>query len=137
MRLSSDLRGAIVEHLAASLPNEGCGLFAVDAMGTVCHVYPVVNVDQSPFRFTVEPGGHFAAISHAESNGWEIGGAFHSHPQSAPEPSRTDIAGALDPLWLHLIVGLGGEVPELRAWRIVEGKAYEQAVTEGSATACR
>ncbi len=126
-----------MNHAAAALPNEGCGLFAVDATGAIRHVYPLKNIDISPVRFTVDPDGHFAAIGHAESNGWLIGGAFHSHPRSAPEPSRADIAGALDPTWVHLIVGLGGDVPVLKAWRIRDGQALEVAVTEGSATPCR
>ena len=47
-----------MNHAAAALPNEGCGLFAVDATGAIRHVYPLKNIDISPVRFTVDPDGH-------------------------------------------------------------------------------
>ena len=53
---------------------------------------------------------------------WEIAGVFHSHPKSAPFPSAADIAGALDPEWLYVIVGLQRpDVPEVRSFRIRDG----------------
>ena len=33
--------------------------------------------------FLVDPVEHFAALQHAEGNGWTIGGVFHSHPNGA------------------------------------------------------
>ncbi len=89
----------------------------------------MVNVERSPVRFTVDPDGHFAALQAAESEGWSLGGVYHSHPRSRPVPSRHDLAAALDPRWIHLIVGLAGEVPEVRGWRIVAGQATEIPTT--------
>jgi proteasome lid subunit RPN8/RPN11 len=98
----------------------------------VVQAYPVANVERSPVRYTVDPDGHFAALRAAEESGWSLGGAYHSHPRSAAVPSRSDVAGALDPQWLHLIVGLAGPEPELRAWRIVAGDAVEVPVVIGA-----
>jgi hypothetical protein len=44
-------------------------------------------------------------------------------------PSRSDLAGALDAGWIHLIVSLAGSVPQLRGWRIVAGEATEIPMT--------
>jgi len=139
VRLTRDIRDAVIAHARAAMPEEGCGLLARDDTGLVCHAYFLANVEQSPVRFTVDPDGHFAALRHAESNGWHLGGDFHSHPRSGAMPSRTDVAGALDPEWLHLIVGLGAATPELRAWRIAAGAVREEPieVVEGSAAPCR
>jgi len=122
--------GILVNTLAMAL--------AVDAGGEVRVAYCLGNVERSSTRFTVDPDGHFAALCHAEGNGWQIGGAFHSHPRSAAAPSRTDVAGALDPDWVYLIVGLGGGTSEVRGWRIRGGEVIEEPITliEGSTAPC-
>ncbi len=134
MHLGREIADTVIAHLAAAAPEEGCGLLAIDGGGMVCHAYPLDNVERSGVRFTVDPDGHFAALCHAEANGWRIGGVFHSHPRSAAIPSRSDVAGALEPDWVHLIVGFAGSPPEVRAWRILDGSAHEEPVTIGSPT---
>ncbi|HAX81025.1 MAG TPA: hypothetical protein DCY40_00460 [Actinobacteria bacterium] len=128
VRLPPEVMATIVAHARAVAPEEGCGLLAVDESGEVRHAYCLGNVERSPVRFTIDPDGHFAALRHTEAMGWIIGGDFHSHPRSAALPSRTDVAGALDPDWLHVIVGLAGEVAEVRAWRIRSGEVTEEPV---------
>ena len=128
VRLAADVLAAIVTHALATAPEEGCGLLAMDASGAVRHAYCLANVEHSPVRFTVDPDGHYAALRQAEAAGWRIGGDFHSHPRSPALPSRTDVVGALDPEWLHVIVGLGGGQPEVRAWWIRSGEVVEAPV---------
>lgn len=129
MQLARHLLDQLIAHVEAVSPAEGCGLLAMDAGGLVRRVYAIDNVADSAVRFTADPDGHFAALVDAEANGWHIGGAFHSHPRSAAVPSRTDIAGALDPDWVHIIVGLAGITPEVRAWWIRHGRCTEEPVT--------
>lgn len=130
LRIPASVLAAITEHARSVAPEECCGLLAVDGDGAVTRAYPVVNVERSPVRFTVDPDGHFAAMQAAEKQGWSLGGAYHSHPRSSPVPSRRDLAAALDPHWIHLIVGLAAGVPEIRGWRIVGGQATEILVEE-------
>lgn len=106
----------IIEHCVSAAPNEGCGLFAMDA-DVVKMVYPTSNADASPSGFTVPPEEHFAALSDAESRGWRLGGVFHSHPNGEARPSMVDVTTSLDPEWTYVVVGLRG-APELRAWTI-------------------
>jgi proteasome lid subunit RPN8/RPN11 len=108
----------IIAHVRFCLPEEACGLLAVDATGRLRMAYATTNVERSRVRFTVAPREHFGAIRNAEGRGWSIGGSFHSHPESAAFPSATDIASALDPSWLYLVVGMAGGYPELRGFRI-------------------
>lgn len=128
VRIPPDIMDAVVAHARFTLPEEACGLLAVDAAGALRMAYCLTNVARSAAAFTVDPDEHFAALRHAESRGWTIGGVFHSHPRGRAVPSRTDVAGALESGWLHLIVGLGPPEPEIRAWRIVAGRAFEVAV---------
>jgi proteasome lid subunit RPN8/RPN11 len=48
---------------------------------------------------------------------------YHSHPRSDdPEPSNTDVRLAYYPTAVYFIVGLGGDEPLLRAFRISESE---------------
>ncbi|CAN5115484.1 hypothetical protein BH18ACT5_BH18ACT5_06320 [soil metagenome] len=71
-------------------------------------VYPLTNAEESPVAFTIAPADHFGAWKHAEANGWEIIGAFHSHPQGPEGLSTTDVALATEPDWVYLVVTRGG-----------------------------
>ncbi|MCC6313996.1 MAG: peptidase, partial [Thermomicrobiales bacterium] len=47
---------AIIDHLRAALPNEGCGLLATEPAGTrAMRFYPGTNVAASPTRYTMAP----------------------------------------------------------------------------------
>ena len=124
LHLSEPLRRLIIDHCVLALPNEGCGLIASDEDGHVVAVYPTGNQDDLPSGYTVPPEEHFAALRDAESKGWELSGVFHSHPQGSAKPSMVDVAAALDPEWLYLVIGLQAE-PLIRAWRI-EQKEIEE-----------
>ena len=126
----AQVREAMVSHAKSCLPEEACGLIAVDDDGIIQFAYPATNVDRSRVRFTVAPKEHFAAIKDAESRGWTIGGSFHSHPESAAFPSARDVEGALDPSWLYLVVGMANGFPEIRGFRIREYMVDEVALRE-------
>jgi proteasome lid subunit RPN8/RPN11 len=115
--LPEPIRIAILTHAENSLPDECCGLLAAES-GTIRFAYPLTNSNPSPVTFTVDPNEHFGAMRHAEDQGWEISGVFHSHPSGPPTPSDTDVAMAFDPDWVHLIVGNG----EIGAFRIASGE---------------
>lgn len=80
---------------------------------------------ESPYRFELEPGSPEDWF--LEDEGFELA-VFHSHPASAPRPSRTDVENI--GLWagrLYLILSL--ETGELRAWRIENGRAEALRLT--------
>jgi len=121
-----------VAHARSEYPNEACGLLAVDGDGCVRRGYCLRNVDASPVAFTVDPAEHFASLTDAEEEGWTLGGSFHSHPRTAPVPSRTDVERALEPDWVYVIVGPVDGPIEVRAWRIRDGVATEEPIGEGA-----
>jgi proteasome lid subunit RPN8/RPN11 len=127
IRLPRQMHDAIVMHAHFCSPYEACGLIAFDETGRPRMAYCLTNVERSPRHFTVAPQEHFGALRHAERHGWTIGGAFHSHPHAEARPSPRDVAGALDPDWVHLIVG-PLRAPRLRAFRIRDGSSRELAI---------
>ncbi len=127
LRLPNQGRQAIVAHAHFCLPNEACGLLAVDHNGLIRMVYSLDNSESSPDRFTIEHRQHFGAMLHAERSGWEMGGVFHSHPSGGAVLSGTDLAQPHDPTWVHVVVGFVPHL-DLRAWRIVAGTAREVTI---------
>jgi proteasome lid subunit RPN8/RPN11 len=110
VHLPDDIRRRIIDHCLAQLPNEGCGLLAVDR-DRVVEVYPTSNADSSPTSYTIPPQEHYDALTDAESRGWRIGGVFHSHPNGPAEMSSVDLERALEPEWVYVVIGLGGVEP--------------------------
>lgn len=84
----------------------------------VVKVYPTGNDDASPASYTIPPKQHFDALADAESNGWRLGGVFHSHPTGPAKMSDADLAKAPEPDWVYLVVGLAGGEPEVRGWKV-------------------
>lgn len=125
MKLSAAMAEEILAHCRTELPNEACGLLAGDDSG-VRRVYCLPNADASPVSYTIDPGGHFTALSDAERNGWDLIGAFHSHVSTPAHPSPTDVRGAAEPDWVWLVAGPMTGTTELRAFRIRDGLITEQ-----------
>ncbi|HEU4894761.1 MAG TPA: M67 family metallopeptidase [Acidimicrobiia bacterium] len=113
--LSDHHRRSIVEHCVEALPDEGCGLLAMEG-DRVAAVYPTENEDRSPSSYTIPPRMLYEAVVDAESRGWEVGGVFHSHPVGPAAMSGTDLARVTDPAWLYLVVSLAGPEPVLTGW---------------------
>ena len=123
VHLSDEFRRQIINHCLSELPNEGCGLVAMDG-DRVTRVYPTGNDLRSPTGFTIPPQEHVNSLFDAENSGWRLGGVFHSHPEGSPEMSMTDVRAALDPDWAYVVVGLGEEV-QIRAWLVRNGESEE------------
>jgi proteasome lid subunit RPN8/RPN11 len=116
---------ALIAHAQDEAPNECCG-YARLADGRVEEVFRSQNLRASPYGYELDPRSLLAANDlDDEGHGVAI---YHSHPRSAAEPSQTDINLAHYPHWLYLIVSLEGE-PEIRAWRIVDGRVEEEEIS--------
>jgi proteasome lid subunit RPN8/RPN11 len=127
MVLSPEIYGQIVAHAREEAPNECCGMIAaVD--GRAVEVFRAANAAASPLRYEVEPTDQLRIETTIEDSGWELGAIYHSHTRSAPYPSQTDINLAFHPQAIYLILGLASEEPEIRGYRIVDGKVEEVEV---------
>ncbi len=133
--LSRALRAEILAHLRGALPNEGCGLLAVEAgtSGVAMLYHPGNNVDASPTRFTMDGKEVIDALRAMETAGHRLGAIVHSHPRSPAEPSQTDLIEALYPAALMVICSFLEPAGELRAWAL-EGRCGEPALVRGERT---
>ena len=110
----------IVAHAVEDLPNECCGLL-IGSADIIEDVARARNTKRSRTKFQVEPADHFAAIRRARAGGFEIIGAYHSHPSGPSGPSDTDRARLTDPTMFHIIVSLAHGTKTVRAFRLIDG----------------
>jgi proteasome lid subunit RPN8/RPN11 len=110
-----EVRAALAAHARTEAPNEACGV--VVARGGVAERYVAGrNAAASPYRYTLEVDPE---VWFLEDEGYELA-VFHSHPETAPRPSKTDIANV--GLWAgkpYLIYSLARD--ELAGWTIADG----------------
>lgn len=134
MEIPEEVYEEMVRHAVAALPEEACGLLAAGPDGRATRAYCLANVDRSPVSYTLDPGDHVAALYDAEARGWHLAGVFHSHPRGPAVPSDTDVARALEPDWLYVVVAWDGAgLPEMRGFRIVGGEAAEEPIVVAGA----
>lgn len=132
VRVPAQIREAIVAHARFCHPEECCGLLAADSTGRLRMAYSLTNALHSPTNYTIDHVEHFRALKHAERQGWELVGAFHSHPHGGAYPSPTDVGLAAEPGWLYLLVGMEDRArPDLRGFRIRDGAVEEETLVDG------
>jgi proteasome lid subunit RPN8/RPN11 len=115
---------AIVRHARRARPLECCG-FLVGDHASISFAVPMENAAKSRVRYRIDDRAHIElrrTLRRFEPP-LAIRGVYHSHPAGGASPSETDLAEALYPEWVYVIVGLGKARPEIRAFRIRRGRA--------------
>lgn len=110
---------AMLAQARAELPNECCGLLAGrihDGVGRVELHYPLVNAAADPRLFESDPGSMLSAHKDMRRRGIDVLSVYHSHPTSAPIPSRTDLERNYSPDVVNLIISLATGEPCVRGW---------------------
>jgi proteasome lid subunit RPN8/RPN11 len=122
MRIDRALYEEMIAHALEEAPNECCGMVA-SRDGEAVAVHRARNAAASPLRYEIDGMEQYRIQTAIEDAGCDLGAIYHSHTRSAPEPSQTDINLAFYPESLYVIVGVKDpDAPEVRAWRIVDGR---------------
>jgi proteasome lid subunit RPN8/RPN11 len=122
LTLNLSQRDAILAACIRALPNEGCGLLLGTGEGVVHEVIPSPNIADSAKVYEIDPTVLLRASRHADDEGLEIIGVFHSHTHSEAYPSPTDIRQAPDPSWHYVLISLRDSPADLASFRIVDGE---------------
>jgi proteasome lid subunit RPN8/RPN11 len=114
----------IISHARDAAPHECCGLIGGSGNGKARAVYRMRNAAADPLvTYEAAPEDLFAAQRSMRERGEQLLAIYHSHPRAdTPVPSATDVRLAYYPSAVYFIVGLGGEQPNLRAFRISESE---------------
>jgi len=91
------------------------------------------NNEGSPVSYLMDPTEQFRVMKDIREKGLSMIAIFHSHPASRPYPSPKDVELAFYEDAAYVIVGLGGEEPEVKAFSIREQQIQEiGVVVEGT-----
>lgn len=121
---------ALVQHARDAMPIECCGLL----IGTADRIDAAVrarNLEESPSRFLIDPLDHFTAIRMARMQGRAVVGVYHSHPARDAQPSASDLTEATYREYVYVIVSPAADPPELRGFRLRDGRFDEVALQVG------
>jgi proteasome lid subunit RPN8/RPN11 len=124
VKITREHHDALIAHAREEAPNECCG-YVRGRDGRIEEVVRSENLRASPYGYELDSRS-LLKVNELDDEGHEVG-IYHSHPKSTAEPSQTDINLAHYPHWTYLIVSLAGE-PEVRAWRIADGRVEEEPV---------
>jgi len=125
VRIPRELVDELVAHAHADAPNECCGMIAARD-GQAVRVYRARNAAASPLRYDIDSEDILRVTNEIDEQGLALGAIYHSHTRSEPYPSQTDVNYAFFPgrdeaMWpdaIYIIVGVAGEEPVVRAYRI-------------------
>ena len=121
MRITSEVLIGMTNHARRDAPLECCGLLAGNDV--IDELIATRNIRNSAVAYQVDPVEHIAAMKAARGRGRRILGAYHSHPSGGAVPSATDVAEAYyDHDFVYLIVSLSSDRPDIRAYRLREGR---------------
>lgn len=136
----------ILEQAKGGLPLEICGLLAGSQSTSVDHcritrvheIYPVANEESDPAHYRMNPLQQLNVEKQICAQGIEIVGIYHSHPDGAAYPSRTDVDLAhwgdtdhlLFPSASYLIISLANpSQPDFRSFQI-QGRQIPEDIRE-------
>jgi proteasome lid subunit RPN8/RPN11 len=107
----------IIKHAESGYPNEVCGvLIGKKDSITSFKECRNLNRERARDRYELDPLSFREADDWARSNGMEILGIYHSHPDHPSRPSGFDRERAW-PEWVYIILSIDvGKYNDGRAW---------------------
>ena len=124
------LHDEMIAQALREAPNECCGLFAGvvrDGTAQVERIYPLLNAAASPVLYESDPRSMLDAYRDMTARGLDVVAVYHSHPTSAPVPSKTDLERNYSEEVVNLIVSLAVDPPLVRGWWLTATEYREAA----------
>ena len=118
--ISSLLEKEMLEHLEKCYPEEGCGFFLGQAKEdkVVVRLFQATNMkdDTRERRYLIDPDAFAKADEEARSEGLDIVGIYHSHPDHPSRPSDFDREHAW-PWYSYVVVAVEkGRAKKVTSW---------------------
>ncbi len=113
-------------HAVAGYPHEVVGILAGDRSGGRIHrVHPLVNerADSAHNRYKVSGLTLMRAEAALESEGFEILGYYHSHPDHTSQYSDYDREHALPNMSYVIVSVRNGAIADTSSWRLREDRS--------------
>ena len=129
LRLSEAMAQEMIDHAQTEYPREACGILG-GSDGAPTKLYRLTNVDPDPvMRYNADPKELKNVTDDIYDRDEDVVAIYHSHTHSPAFPSATDVDRAFYPESFYVLVSLQDrQHPDLRAFRIIEGKITETKV---------
>ena len=120
----------ITQDAVKSFPDECCGfLYGREDRDRIITDALVVNNSKDGDkrrRFEISAKDYLQAERHAEKNGLQLLGVYHSHPNHPAIPSEHDRVAA-QPYFSYIIISVHGDsIDHIRSWRLNEAFQFEE-----------
>lgn len=125
--ISQQIIDDLIDHARRGLPEEVCGYLAGNGR-EVSMQFQLTNIDHSTEHFSFDPAEQFHVVREVRKAGLEILANYHSHPETPARPSQEDIRLAFDPNISYVIVSLAAEIPDVKSFRIQNGKVEKEEI---------
>jgi proteasome lid subunit RPN8/RPN11 len=116
---------AMIEHCRREAPREACGILAGADVPRVETLFPLRNRLASATLYDADPHDLIRAVQAMRASNQRMLALYHSHPETSPIPSRTDLDRNYYGPLPRVIVSLCDEPPEVRVWRL-ESDGYSE-----------
>jgi proteasome lid subunit RPN8/RPN11 len=129
LTVSRAVKRALIAHADREHPRECCG-FLLGRGRRVSYAVAAANVAQGNSRYRIDDREHLQLRKRLRSfvPSIEIVGVYHSHPTGSAAASETDIAEAMYPDWVYVIVGPRSPHRSVRAFQFRSDGAREIAL---------
>ncbi len=118
IRIPKSVFNGMVEHAKKESPLECCGILGGKGH-RVEKAFELQNAEKSPIRYSMAPQDQLRVFEEMEKGAMEMVAIYHSHPQTIPFPSETDVKLAFYPEMTSIIISLKEEEnPVVKAFRI-------------------
>jgi proteasome lid subunit RPN8/RPN11 len=128
VKITKTTYDGIIKHAESGYPNEVCGVL-IGQRGKITTFKECrnLNKERARDRYELDPASFKEADDWARSNGMEILGIYHSHPDHPSRPSEFDRERAW-PNWAYIILSIhGGRYKDGRAWILKDfGSHFEE-----------
>ncbi len=134
LRITEDIRDAIVAHARRDHPDEACGVVAgPEGSDRPTRFIPMLNAARSPTFYEFDSKDLLKLYLELDDRGEVPVVVYHSHTATEAYPSRTDIGLASEPHAHYVLVstresGNDDGPTEFRSYRIVDGEVTEEEV---------
>ena len=117
IRIPKAIYQGMLDHARKEWPLECCGILSGKEK-IVQKAFKLKNSEKSPVRYSMSPQDQLKVYEEIEKESMEMVAIYHSHPQTIPFPSETDVKLAFYPDVASIIISLKEEESVVKAFRI-------------------
>jgi len=117
IRIPKTIYQGMLDHARKEWPLECCGILSGKEK-IVQKAFKLKNSEESPVRYSMSPQDQLKVYEEMEKESMEMVAIYHSHPQTIPFPSETDVKLAFYPDVASIIISLKEEESVVKAFRI-------------------